>query len=440
MTSDDFCKHLVSKFVSIGGAVTKYSNGSVSKRGGKWYGQIRRKKDGEKRWGTLTKTFDIPSDPKTNKGRPAAERALAEWRAALLAADAANAAAPGRNTPIAEYVERFITAKANSGTVERSTISGYRNDAKHIARWLGGERMGDLNAKRVERMMADMLAAGVPANTVKKTCNSLSRVCNYAVTVGDIPANPCTGVKRPKATHKKANALDAASVEKLNAALDAMGHTVFADAVRLLLLTGMRRGELCGLRWCDVDMKAQTIKVRNAIGHDNGRPYVKPPKNDGSERTIPYGATVAQILKGRFTEQAQDCLALGVPAGGELYVLGPATSQELAETAFYSPAYLTKQFRMLANMLDLKGTQGTRPVLHDLRHTFATHALASGMDVESVSALLGHKNASMTLDIYADALPDNKREVMEHMGEILSKAAEPGSVVGFTGRKAANDA
>lgn len=407
--------------------MAEFSLGSVSKRGKKWYGQIRVKRDGEKRWSTIAKTFDIESDPRTNKGKKDAEKALSEWRAELVAASGA----PGTDSLLGVFIDRYLEYKEKGGTVERSTLAGYRADARNVRKFMPGVTLGDLSAERVERWLADMITQDVPPNTAKKACNFLSRVCAYAVKVGAIPVNPCAGVERPKATKAKPNPLDENSLKRLNTALDAAGHSPQLDGIRLALLTGMRRGELCGLRWSDVDTKARTITVRNAIGHDNGTPYEKKPKNDGSERVIEYGDAVAAVLKARFEEQAGACLALGVPCGGKLYVLGKATSQEQAGGSWLSPNYLSKQFHMLAEMLDLKGTQGTRPVLHDLRHTFATHALANGADIESVASLLGHKNASMTLDVYADALPSNRRAVMENVGEILSQKAEPGTVVGF---------
>lgn len=419
--------------------VTEYSKGGLTKSRGHWRAVIKYR-DGEgEPWRQITKTLETPCSPKGNAGIKSAREELDAWRDGLIKEAKGRDAHPGGSAPVREYVASYIDMREKLGTIEASSIAHYRKDAKHIYKWIGDLPLLSLDVRRIDKWVSDMAENGTGASTIKKAVGLLSQACKYAVKVGDLPSNPCAGATRPTVRSKKPNPLDAASYEKLNAALATIGHTAISDAVRLLLLTGMRREEVCGLRWCDVDTDARTLTIRNAIGYDGGRAYTKRPKNDGSERVIPYGDAVAEVLKACEQRQGADCTGLRVPVGGALYVLGPATSQQQAETAYLLPDHLTKKFRRLAEQLDLKGTQGTRPVLHDLRHTFATHAIANGVDIETVSALLGHKNTSMTLDIYADALPDNKRAAMERMGALLSKSAEPGLVVEFPERKAVGD-
>ncbi|MBQ9021160.1 MAG: site-specific integrase [Eggerthellaceae bacterium] len=384
---------------------------------GVWVACVRYKDDSGK-WRTKYKNSGVACDKTTAKGRPAAKRFLKSWRSELEEEQRERNALPNGDMLVTEYIDQYLKLREADKTIERSTLSGYRSGAKYLRKFLEGVRLSDLDTDRVDRMKTDMLDAGHSEYTTKKAIGLLSRICNHAIERKAIASNPCRGVKKPKTRRRKPNALDAENVARLNGALEALGFGVKPDMVRMALLTGMRRGELCGLRWMDIDEGAQTIRVRNAIGMDNGSPYEKTPKNDDSERRIDYGSTVAAILKRRKAEQAEACAHLGVSkeARREMFVFGTVSGKPM------SPDIASKWFtKKIVLPYRLVGTQNIKPVFHDLRHTFATHALARGMDIESVSKILGHKNASMTLDIYADALPDNKRAVMHQMDEILSQ-------------------
>lgn len=404
-----------------------YSKGSLSKHRGRWRAQIRYK-DGAGAWRTVSKVLDVPCDQKSNRGKAAAQAALDAWRAGLIQADAQAAARIGADVPTGEYAARYVEALAATGQIERSTATGYRHDAGMIRRGLDGTKLCDLTAEAVRAWQSDMLAGGTGASSVKKALNLLKRACRHAVEVGDLPANPCEGVRPPRVRAKAPNALDAESVRRLNAALDAAGGSVLADACRLALHTGMRVGELCGLRWRDVDAAGRVITVRQAVGRAEGGAYIKAPKTGGSARRIPYGPQVAAILDRREREARAARLAFGAPWDGGLFVLGDAAG------GWASPDRVSGQFHTVAGLLGLKGTQGRPPTFHDLRHTFATHALAQGADVEAVAAVLGHSNVAMTLNVYGDALPDAKRSLMEMMGDLMGAAAEPGEVIGLPAR------
>lgn len=103
-----------------------------------------------------------------------------------------------------------------------------------------------------------------------------------------------------------------------------------------------------------------------------------------------------------------------------LYVTGNAVTG-----ANMSPMVLGKDWRSLARALHLKGTQGERPCFHDLRHTFATLAIASGVDVKTAGVILGHADAQVTLNVYADALADTKRSSMDMIDKVLSTRRAP---------------
>ena len=118
-----------------------------------------------------------------------------------------------------------------------------------------------------------------------------------------------------------------------------------------------------------------------------------------------------------------------------LYVIGGA------DGSFMQPHYLSNRWRRTADALELVGTEGKRPTFHDLRHTFATAAIAHGVDVKSVSSMMGHANAAMTMNTYASADPDAKRRASDAVARAIetevSRHASDGQILtlGRTGRE-----
>ena len=113
----------------------------------------------------------------------------------------------------------------------------------------------------------------------------------------------------------------------------------------------------------------------------------------------------------------------GLPFSNDLYVLGKVDGSNLA------PHALWEAWKVIAASLGLVGTQGKAPTFHDLRHTFATAAISEGVDVKSVSSILGHPNAAMTLNIYASADPDAKRRAAETVSEAMERKPEGAQII-----------
>lgn len=176
-------------------------------------------------------------------------------------------------------------------------------------------------------------------------------------------------------------------------------------AIELALTTGMRRGEVCALRWSDVGDDG-TVTVSHALGNGEGGFYLKEPKTGSSARTIPLTAHTAAILKAKRADSRRVLAEMGVPAG-DPFVLG---TQE-PESRPYNPTQLGKDFSAFCKM------NGFRCTFHDLRHTFATMMIANGCDVRTVASYLSHASVSMTLDTYADVDPEAKRAAVGKVDE-----------------------
>lgn len=379
-------------------------------------------KDGTGKWRAKYKKLDA-------NGKREAQRELDAWRAEME--EAAQWEIPGARKPgnVGEFVAQYIDTLEHSHAVERSTLTPYRAMQKHIAAGLGSVPFEKLDSDTVQAWVNGMSGDGYAVSTIRKAFNLLKAAYTDAVNRRALPYNPLEAVKLPKQTKKEPNALDAKQRAKLLAYLDIAGDTPVNLAIRLAINTGMREQELCGMRWKDVDLKEGVIHVRNVIGRDGGRTYEKEPKTGGSRRDVPISSDVAAILKSRRAEMAEQCMEAGVPLTMDHHVLGRI------DGTYMSPHTLWRDWKAMAKSLGLVGTEGKTPTFHDLRHTFATAAIASGADVKSVSSILGHANAAMTLNIYATADAEAKRRTMERAARAIAEAPKPAEIldIGKTG-------
>ena len=356
-------------------------------------------------------------------GKREAQKELASWRAEME--EEALWHMPGAKRPgdVGEFVALYIDTLEHSQTVERSTLTPYRAMQKHIAAGFGSIPYEKLDADTVQAWVNQMAKDGYAASTIRKALNLLKAAYKDAVQRRTIPYNPIEAVKTPKLKKKEPNALDAGQRAKLLAYLDIAGNTPVNIAVKMALHTGMREQELCGLRWKDVDMKASVLHIRNVIGRDGGKMYEKEPKTGGSRRDVPISPEVAASLSARRAQMTEECMDAGIALTPEHHVLGRI------DGSYMSPHSLWREWKAVAKSLGLVGTEGKVPVFHDLRHTFATAAIASGADVKSVSSILGHANAAMTLNIYASADAEAKRRAMERASQEITAGQKPESIL-----------
>jgi integrase len=178
---------------------------------------------------------------------------------------------------------------------------------------------------------------------------------------------------------------------------------------RLALATGMRRGELLGLKWGDIDSPKARVAVRRAIAVIDGVPIESEPKTRRGRRTIPIDETSLAVLKQQRVRDLERALLLGRRLSDEDYVFSTADGGPL------NPDAVSKRFRRLARAADLPLIR-----LHDLRHTHATLALEAGIHPKVVSERLGHGSVAITLDTYSHAVPSLESEAAERIEELLA--------------------
>lgn len=448
--------------------MAEYSDGTYrrNKKAGKWQGAVRYRDAPDEPWRTKTRVFDLPYKEGSNVGEARARAAFKEWRAQFIAAhereleEAARGARLEART-VGEYLGGYIDSLETLGRQE-STIAGYRRMLEYVSHGaplnaqsledatpvaIGGYPLEGLTREAVQAWVNDMAERLAPV-TVKKALTVLRAALRDACRDGRIDRNPAEFVNPPAMRKAPQNPLDERQQQALLADLNAYTAAHPEDpsrlAIKTALLTGMRQGEICALTWADVDLEGGTLNVRRSIGRrgdsfrsGNASYYVKEPKNGGSRRTIPLPPTLTADLRARRARMSEGCMAAGVTLRPSMYVFGSI------DGAFMNPHGLWVKWKRIAKRLGLTGLDGGAPKFHDLRHTFATTAIKHGMDVKTLSSILGHANAAMTLNVYASSDPDAKRAAMERMGALYGRmeaAGTPEADVLELGRTGTEDA
>ena len=236
----------------------------------------------------------------------------------------------------------------------------------------------------------------------------ISSMLSTAVKWQLIFSNPCSRVVLPKNKHKEAVYLDEEQAADLLAALDkeSMQHQVI---VKLLLFTGMRRGELCGLEWKDIDFERAVITVRRSSLYLPGKGvFEDETKNATSERCMKVSADVVTMLKAWRAEQSKQHLRMG----------DQWQDSDRLFTAWNGapirPDVITAWFHKFVTK------NGLPPIhIHSLRHTNATLLIAAGTNLTTVAARLGHANSTTTSKIYAHAIKSADQAAAEVLQDIL---------------------
>ncbi len=393
----------------------RYSAGFVRKtERGRWQAVISWQEDGAQR--RVTRMLDVRCSPDDESGAKAARRELSRWRERLVADERERCAEDGGGAPsvsVADWCERCVATLEGGGAIERSTAYDYRRCLMKLGvDGLGDVPLGELGPRAVQAWEASLLASGLSPVTVGKCHRVLRRCMRLAEEWGDLDRDPTRGVRPPRRPTRAPNALDAEGRARVASVIAAGDPTPLLTAAALALMGGLRDGECCGLRWSDVDLAGRVLWVHRSIGRDGGSTYVKEPKA-GRRRDVPLAPQLAAQLARRREAMRADCEVVMVPFEPALYVIGSVDGRHR------DPSCVSHDWSSLARQLGFRGVTGQFATFHDLRHTFATMAIANGVDVKTVSSILGHANAAMTLNVYASADPDAKRAAADVIGDAL---------------------
>lgn len=305
--------------------------------------------------------------------------------------------------------EVFMPAKAV--TMSENGRYAYQGNLDHwIYPALGKLNMPDITPANISALLLSMQSQGKAHATCVKVYTILHSLFKMAYMTDVVPIDPMDKVERPKPRKNELKDADveAYTVEEVQRIFTALEREPLKWRVllRLLIDTGIRRGECCGLRWQNIDFKANTITIAGNLCYTPQKGiYLDTPKS-GKVRTIDVEPEIISLLRQLRQEQASHAISI--------YVFTQPNSPEPMHPQ--SPAKYMQKFSKKY------GVPNLHP--HKLRHTFASIAITNGADVASVSEKLGHSDKAVTLRMYTHADQESMKRASQIFRNALKKAGQ----------------
>ena len=302
---------------------------------------------------------------------------------------------------LSEWLENYVNPSIKQRTYER-----YRQILNlHIIPALGEYEISEISVITLQRFITDLLASGnkktkqgLSANFVNIVISVLQNSLKAAFMIGLTREYVANKIKRPKTIEKQVSCFSVSEQKKIEQyVLNHKKDKLFG--IVLCLYTGLRIGELLALTWKDIDLGKGLLFVSKTC-HDgtDGRNHIRiidSPKTVHSRRVIPLPKQILPLLKNLKKRSVCE------------YIIADGDK----------PVFVRSYQRTFELVLKKLGI--AHKGFHSLRHTFATRALECGMDVKTLSELLGHKNATITLNRYAHSLLEHKTDMMNRLGRLL---------------------
>lgn len=352
------------------------------------------------------------TDPATGKRKPVwhggfrTQKEAKDARAAAVSAMSKGTYVARRNVTVAEYLRSWIEGHAVE--LKPSTAMTYRDKIEaYLIPAIGNEKVQTLSPSRLTTVFKTMAEEGgrgavhgksgkpLSPRTVEFARAILRKAMQDAIVDRLIDVNPVVGSKRPKPVKPKHTTWTA---EQIHVFLEAVAEQRLYPLWALVFATGMRRGELMALRWGDIDLDEGVISVERSVTQLGKERVATTPKNHERRRVAIDPAAVA-TLKDWRKAQATEKLACGQSWADQEGLLFTWEDGRPLQ-----PDYVTKKFLTVQAGIEEKLP---RLVVHGIRHSHATVLLRAGVPVHIVSKRLGHKDVTITLNVYADVLPED---------------------------------
>lgn len=296
-----------------------------------------------------------------------------------------------------------------AGTIRDGTLRGYKMyAANYVNPYIGDKTVSQITSSDIQKLYTKLRKQGrihahpdyghqLADATINRVHCMLHLSMKTAVREHLIPKNPLDGVTSPKPNYKSKQILNEEQLDTFLAAIDK--DELWRDFFYTELTTGLRRGEICGLQWQDFDGDSGKLKIVRSVSiKGGGELSVDLPKTPNSIRTITLPPSTVERLK----ERKQSALTEWIfpnPLHPE-NALKPNSAYNRMKTILKNEKLPSVRF-------------------HDLRHTFSTHALASGVDAKTLSGILGHTNASFTLDTYTHVTGEMQKQASGIVGGFI---------------------
>lgn len=292
--------------------------------------------------------------------------------------------------------------------IKARTYSRYQGlITMHIVPTLGERNISELGRREIQEFLTQQKKDGNMRNGEKLSAISTNMMLSvlhlafeYACDMEYIEENPCVRVRRTKAETKKVQAFTVEEQRAIEVEI-AGSDDRRLHGILLCLYSGLRIGELLGLTWNDVDIDRGVMKITKTVYREkdesgNWKLCVDTPKTKASDRVIPLPEYITDMLR-------QDYENTKTP-----YVVENKKGERMSIRSYQ---YIFEKLTERAGVRKLN--------FHALRHTFATRAIECGMDIKTVADIMGHQNASITLNRYAHCMLDHKIEMMQKLPRVL---------------------
>ncbi len=295
-------------------------------------------------------------------------------------------------------------------TIKESTIDGYRKMIKNqIKRFIGDKQLAYLTTADVQKFYNHIKQHGraerhpvhgyaLSDNMVRSVHMVLHQALDVAVKERLIVRNPTHGTTIPKIHRAEKQVLDDEQLDKFLNAIKQEPY--WYDFFYLEIMTGLRRGEICGLKWSDVNFTDGTLTVKRSVGKGLGGIVIGETKTDASMRKILLPRSVATLLQEKRKHAVSE------------WVFPHSTKP-------FEPLHPNSAYAKLKSILKCANLPSIR--FHDLRHTFATHAMQGGVDAKTLAGILGHTDASFTLDTYTHVTGDMQKSASAVVNNMMQQ-------------------
>ena len=295
-------------------------------------------------------------------------------------------ARPSSHQTCRRYIDNHIKPNIGEISLEKLTSLELQKFYKKL-----------LTSGRIDRVESKRQPKGLSPKTVRNIHQIIASAMKLAKEQRLIVADPTEGCALPKLEHKEMKTLP---IEQLTSFLREAKDSGVFEMYYVELATGLRRGELLGLKWEDIDFEHGNLRVKRQIARINGEVVEAPLKTKNAYRTLPLAEDTIQVLKQQRMKTGSSPWVFPSSTGGPI-----------------SPGSV---LHMLHRVLKRAGLPRVR--FHDLRHTFATLALQNGVDIKTVSGMLGHFSAGFTLDTYVHVTTAAQKEAAKAMERVLTAA------------------
>ena len=322
---------------------------------------------------------------------------------------------------VGEWLEQWLSSYVAANCSPKTRESYTHEVSRHIKPELGNIPLTDLRSHHVQAYIGRELSlgradgrGGLSPRSVQYHRSILGKALNEAVSTGLIQVNVAKAVRPPRLEARSIPSLVQDDIHRL---LDAIDESPYRVAFRLLLYTGLRRGEALGLRWRDVDVDMSQLYVTQALYRlKDGTYIVKEPKTNRSRRCVDIPPSLAILLRQHRNAQEAQRVVLGKPLTENDLVFQRSTGDPL------DPEVISKAFSRLLKRAGLPHLR-----LHDLRHIHATLLLKDGIHPKIVSERLGHASIAITLDTYSHVVPGLQKAAAERFDALFTAETNSGA-------------